>query len=94
MVITVILKFFSWDFLEIRTNPIYKDSDQAYAAGFSEGLIKQPLYASWYNTIRPICIDDQEKCDKINTFLDENIIWVKQMIKYEAINPVWHQVNL
>lgn len=88
-------KTVGWDFLEIRTNPVYEDSLQAYAAGYSEGVFNQPIYALWYNTIRTICINDQEKCDKINTFLDVNIIWVKQMIKkYAATNSIWHQVSL
>ena len=44
------IKLFSWDFLEVKTNPEFKDSAQAYAAGFGEGLINKPIYAAWYNT--------------------------------------------
>lgn len=85
-----------WDTFDIESNPEIEDSDQAFLAGYVEGIETQKaIYDHYYNIIRSRCDNDTEVCNKINIYLDTNTQWIKGMIeKYASSDMYWRQVNL
>jgi len=81
-----------WDSLYIYSNAAYSAEDQAFAAGFIEGALLQPLtWASWVNTINATKSDFSEKFQQ---FLLDNYAWTKETAKLRQDSPYWVQVGL
>jgi len=85
-----------WGFLELESNPKFADKLQAYGAGYLEGVLtKELLYMAYQNTIVGRCDGKQDLCDRINQWLQENLLWVNQKASYHAASKeYWHQVSL
>ncbi|VVC38022.1 Hypothetical protein CINCED_3A023616 [Cinara cedri] len=82
-----------WGYLEIRTMLLTKDVDQAYAAGFLEGVLTADLiYSHWYNSMKGYCTDRPNICKNLTDFMNTNKYWIlSQFIKPD---PFWYQVSL
>uniref|UniRef100_A0A1B6LIZ1 Phospholipase B-like n=1 Tax=Graphocephala atropunctata TaxID=36148 RepID=A0A1B6LIZ1_9HEMI len=85
-----------WDSLDLETNPEVDDEEQAFFAGYLEGLeTHQAIYDHYWNTVKSDCVNETELCQRVNFYLETNIEWIKGMIKQHAASDVyWKQVNL
>ncbi|XP_050520145.1 putative phospholipase B-like 2 [Daktulosphaira vitifoliae] len=83
-----------WSFLEIRTSPKAKDPDQAYAAGFLEGVLTADLiYYHWRNNMKDNnCVKDPQMCPKLTEHITNNKEWIESSLN--ASDPYWYQVGL
>lgn len=80
-----------WYTLSLTSNANYSDTDQAYAAGYFEGLVTslqaQQHYTNHY-TSNPIPAN-------INSWLQQHIAWTRaQIAANNATDPYWYQVGL
>uniref|UniRef100_A0A8D8M7Y8 Phospholipase B-like lamina ancestor n=1 Tax=Cacopsylla melanoneura TaxID=428564 RepID=A0A8D8M7Y8_9HEMI len=85
-----------WATLEIETQDTYSDGVQACAAGMLEGALSwQMIQHHWLNTIHKTCAGRQEYCARARNYLSENAEQVrKSALRFDSIDPFWHQVNL
>lgn len=85
--------FCRWSILEIRTSPKVKDVDQAYAAGFLEGVLTADLiYYHWHNTIKNNnCVKDPGVCPKLSKHIATNKQWMEASLN--ASDPYWYHVR-
>ncbi|KAI1303639.1 putative phospholipase B-like 2 [Halotydeus destructor] len=85
-----------WSFLEVHTSRHFADQVQAYYAGLMEGVATQELIGMhWNNTIGDYCKGQDDYCDKLAKFLQDNLDYMNLHIDAERYNsPYWHQVGL
>lgn len=87
-----------WAYLEVTTSGRYNDTLQAYAAGAVEGLVtSQLIYKHWMNTVVDYCGPfgyDTVYCQKLKTYIVDNLQWVVKQIEKEPDSAYWHQVRL
>lgn len=71
------------------------DKVQARAAGVLEGYLSAGiLHMHVKNVARPFCDGRAPLCDRIQSFLDQNLDWVSRMVrKHGARDVYWHQVR-
>lgn len=63
----------------VHTNPHFPDSIQAYYAGLMEGVITRKLIKDHYdNTIGDYCQEKSTYCDRLKTFLEENLAYMNE----------------
>lgn len=63
----------------VHTNPHFPDSIQAYYAGLMEGVITRKLIRDHYhNTIGDYCQEKSTYCDRLKTFLEENVSYMNE----------------
>lgn len=80
-----------WYVLSLVSNGNYSDADQAYAAGYFEGVVTsavaQQSYLNHYGT------DPVE--DAVNQWWVQNLVWVRQQVSQsQNQDPYWYQVGL
>lgn len=87
---------FSWDTLEIETNPSAEDFYQAIHAGYQEGVLTQKaIYDHYYNTLRSKCDNETEVCHVVEYYLRINLKWLSDTVKeYGVDDPYWYQVHV
>lgn len=84
-----------FSFLEIETNSSLKDENQAYLAGYAEGLATHEIiYSQWYNLIKNYCSDTKTNCSAVNKFIKQNTEWIKSNILNHSTDSYWHQIKL
>uniref|UniRef100_A0A2K6F1I0 Phospholipase B-like n=1 Tax=Propithecus coquereli TaxID=379532 RepID=A0A2K6F1I0_PROCO len=87
-----------WAFLELGTSGSYNDSLQAYAAGVVEAAVSQELiYMHWMNTVVNYCGPFEYEvgyCERLKSFLEANLEWVREEMALNADSAYWHQVRL
>ncbi|XP_050733452.1 putative phospholipase B-like 2 [Eriocheir sinensis] len=86
-----------WGYLEIKTNPAFPDTVQAYAAGFAEGVMTTDMiYKAYRNTMEGLCEwKSKEFCENLKSYLETNFQWMEAMIAVKGKTcPVWHNVEL
>lgn len=81
--------------MELHTNENSTDIDQAYAAGYLEGLLTWNLIAMQWRNSMPTYCQGEEECQKWKDFFIENRQYIeKNIAEKSATVPYWHQVNL
>jgi len=85
-----------WAHLEVETNPLASDVEQARAAGYFEGYITADLvYMAYQNTIVGRCDQKELVCEKIDKWLNESLVWMEEKAAYHGkTRPYWHHVSL
>ncbi|XP_071093734.1 putative phospholipase B-like 2 [Haliotis cracherodii] len=87
-----------WSFLDIAASSdvAYNDSVRAYAAGLAESyLTRESINLQWQNTIAGYCEKPySDYCQRLQGFLNANLLWVKEQIRQNRNNPYWHHVAL
>ncbi|GFS56688.1 putative phospholipase B-like 2 [Nephila pilipes] len=85
-----------WSYLEVKSNAIFSDPVQAYAAGLVEGfLTKNLLKKHWNNMGADYCINEQKYCQRLQTFLQQNLNFMNKNIEIKRNYDIyWHQVAL
>lgn len=79
--------------MEIRTSAKAKDDDQAYGAGYLEGVLTADLiYSYWYNTARGYCLDRPKVCKNLKNYMTTNKNWI--MSNINVSDPYWYQVRI
>jgi len=85
-----------WAVLEIETlSDGGSDDVQAYAAGVAEGLLTRDLiHSHWINTVAGYCEGSGSYCNRLYSFISDNLQWMKKQIEAYPDDPYWHQVRL
>ncbi|XP_060063840.1 putative phospholipase B-like 2 [Ylistrum balloti] len=85
-----------WSFLEVTTSEGYSDEVQAYAAGLVEGyLTANFIQMQWFNTIEGYCEKPYTAyCTRLQSYLQQNLDWMNEMITKSTSDPYWKQVKL
>ncbi|XP_022093226.1 putative phospholipase B-like 2 [Acanthaster planci] len=84
-----------WNYLTVSTSPEYNDTFQAYAAGLVEGFLTADyIYMEWFNTQASFCHTMTPDCEKIKSFLGENLEWMKQQVELNPDDPYFYQMGL
>lgn len=87
-----------WAFLEVTTSGRYNDSIQAYGAGAVEAAAtSQLIYKHWMNTLMDYCgpfTFESGYCQRLKSFINTNLQWVREQIEEQPNSPYWHQVRL
>jgi hypothetical protein len=86
-----------WSLLEIKTKDTsLSDEEIAFAAGFVEGVqTGELIHMSYVNMIGlDRCIAQSSLCEKVNSFLDENLSFMKENIEKNPQSSYWHQIKL
>lgn len=80
-----------WDVLKVTSNPSFSDEDQAYAAGYFEGLVtanQAYLHFTNHYATNPVP-------ENINAFLEQHITWLEgQIAANNRTDPYWYQAGL
>ncbi|KAL1424206.1 hypothetical protein MTO96_020417 [Rhipicephalus appendiculatus] len=87
---------FGWASVFVKTDGRYKDSQQAYAAGYAEGsatsLMTDQHYANMY---AHYCDSDPAFCTRLFAFYKANLqSLLENAVKYGDKDPFWHQACL
>ncbi|KAK3587635.1 hypothetical protein CHS0354_032843 [Potamilus streckersoni] len=86
-----------WSYLSLTSNGSFPDKIQAYGAGYVEGaLTREEITQHWMNTRDGYCPEPYNPyCQRLHAFLQENLDWMKKMIKDNAgTDPYWHMVEM
>lgn len=85
-----------WSYLEVKTNDIYSDPMQAYAAGLVEGYLTTDLLKNhWFNTAADYCNGEELFCQRLASFLKENLDFINSNVVNKRKSDVyWHHVAL
>ncbi|KAM8961143.1 putative phospholipase B-like 2 [Pelodytes ibericus] len=87
-----------WAVLDLKTNDLYNDSIQAYAAGVAEAAVSQRLiYMHWMNTLMGYCGPykyQTQFCEKLRYYLEANLAWMQQEMEKGEDQVYWHQIRL
>jgi hypothetical protein len=80
-----------WYTLALTSNGNFSDADQAYAAGYFEGIVSSlPAQQHYLNHYTGNAVPEN-----INQWLAEHIVWIEgQVAANNATDPYWHQVGL
>ncbi|KAH7940365.1 hypothetical protein HPB52_023552 [Rhipicephalus sanguineus] len=84
---------FGWASVFVKTDGRYKDSQQAFAAGYAEGsatsLMTDQHYANMY---AHYCDPDPTFCTRLFTFYKANLqSLLENAVQYGYKDPFWHQ---
>ncbi|KAL3181438.1 hypothetical protein MRX96_036914 [Rhipicephalus microplus] len=87
---------FGWASVFVKTDGRFKDSQQAYAAGYAEGsatsLMTDQHYANIYGNY---CDSDPTFCNRLFAFYRANLqSLLENAVQYGDKDPFWHQVEL
>ncbi|XP_077492894.1 putative phospholipase B-like 2 isoform X1 [Amblyomma americanum] len=87
---------YGWASLYVRTDGRFRDSQQAYAAGFAEGVATRLMTDQHYaNVYARYCDPDPAYCTRLFAFYRANLRWLLEMgVAYGDQDPFWHQVEL
>jgi len=91
----VLICVIRWAYLDINTNAIHSDDDQAYTAGLGEAILTSDLIKlHWHNTLDGYCtLPLSSYCQRLKKFVDTNAAWIQQQLDSKAaVDPYWHQV--
>nr|XP_037275224.1 putative phospholipase B-like 2 [Rhipicephalus microplus] len=85
-----------WASVFVKTDGRFKDSQQAYAAGYAEGsatsLMTDQHYANIYGNY---CDSDPTFCNRLFAFYRANLqSLLENAVQYGDKDPFWHQVEL
>jgi len=88
-----------WDVLTITTNQSVPDTDQAYAAGFVEGLATSRRICDHWTNMMALYPNGTQKAQPLTpaltAFFEDNMKWMEQMTKqFSTSSKFWYQVNL
>eukprot|EP00759_Apiculatamorpha_spiralis_P003639 PhF_6_TR11704/c0_g1_i1/m.19030 len=88
-----------WDILSIYTNASFADVDQAYAAGYVEGVATaQRICDHWFNMMGSFpngTINPDPLGSALEDYFTKNAAWMDQMTSSNAaLSGYWFQVNL
>jgi hypothetical protein len=85
-----------WSVLNIRTSGKFSDNDQAYAAGFLEGLVSaMDIYNTQDNLFR-ITFPNTNRSDvpdAVRQFLNDQEAWALDMVKANTNDAFWRQIG-
>ena len=77
----------------MHTKSFFPDEIQSQAAGMVEGYLTADfILMQWKNTLANYCSNNEEMCDKLNTFLYKNSIFLSTNIEAKYVDPYWYQV--
>ncbi|CAJ0580594.1 unnamed protein product, partial [Mesorhabditis spiculigera] len=85
-----------WGYLEIELH----DADiplwlQGYSAGFVEGRATRDIIRMHiHNTVDGYCDGAEEYCQKLNRFLVENLLWMRNQVEENPEDEYWQQINV
>lgn len=87
---------FGWASVYVRTDSRYRDSQQAYAAGFAEAAATSRMTDEQFaNVYAHYCDPDPAFCERLFTFYRANLrSMFDNAVKYSDQDPFWHQVEL
>ena len=81
-----------WSYLEVESKPEFDADLQAYAAGFVEGILTQPLIQLHIlNTQVDYCTGFQGYCDRLKQFLSQNMEYVKDRLERASPEDTYWQ---
>ncbi|GFU53295.1 putative phospholipase B-like 2 [Trichonephila clavipes] len=82
-----------WSYLEVKSNAVFSDPVQAYAAGLVEGFLTQDLLKKhWINMAADYCVDEKPYCQRLQKFLQQNLNFMNKNIEIKRNYDVyWHQ---
>ncbi|GBM34367.1 Putative phospholipase B-like 2, partial [Araneus ventricosus] len=85
-----------WSYLEVKSNELYPDPIQAYAAGLIEGhLTADLLKKHWSNVIMDYCVNEESYCQRLQAFLQENLDFINKNVQFKRQYDVyWHHIAL
>ena len=77
----------------MHTKSAFPDDVQSRAAGMVEGFLTADLILMhWKNNLVSKCAANQDLCDKIKQFFEENSIFVANGIDSNPQDKYWYQV--
>ena len=81
--------------MEIHGHPdLTTDEEMAYLAGLAEGIhTGELIYMSYKNTINDFCEQESSFCQKLQTFLDSNMKFLKENIANNPKSDYWKLVS-
>ncbi|XP_075534092.1 putative phospholipase B-like 2 isoform X2 [Dermacentor variabilis] len=87
---------FGWSSVYVKTDGRFKDSQQAYAAGYAEGTATSRMADQHYaNMYGHYCDTDPAFCSRLFAFYRANLrSLLENAIQYGDRDPFWHQVEL
>ncbi|XP_070385055.1 putative phospholipase B-like 2 isoform X4 [Dermacentor albipictus] len=87
---------FGWSSVYVKTDGRFKDSQQAYAAGYAEGTATSRMADEHYaNMYGHYCDTDPAFCSRLFAFYRANLrSLLENAIQYGDRDPFWHQVEL
>lgn len=87
---------FGWASVYVKTDSRYRDSEQAYAAGFAEGAATSSMTDEQFaNVYAHYCDPDPAFCDRLFAFYRANLrSMFDNAVRYSDQDPFWHQVEL
>ncbi|GIY39257.1 putative phospholipase B-like 2 [Caerostris darwini] len=84
-----------WSYLEIKSNALYHDPIQAYAAGLVEGYLTADLLKKhWYNIADDYCTNEESYCKRLKAFLQKNVDFINDNVFKREFDVYWHHVAL
>ncbi|XP_077557359.1 putative phospholipase B-like 2 isoform X4 [Haemaphysalis longicornis] len=87
---------FGWASVYVKTDSRYRDSQQAYAAGFAEGAATSSMTDEQFaNVYAHYCDPDPAFCEGLFAFYHANLrSMFDNAVRYSDHDPFWHQVEL
>ncbi|KAF8794203.1 putative phospholipase B-like 2 like protein [Argiope bruennichi] len=85
-----------WSYLEVKSNKLFPDPIQAYAAGLLEGYLTADLLRKhWSNVIADYCVNEEEYCQRLQEFLQQNLDFINKNVQFKRQYDIyWHHVAL
>ncbi|GIY08069.1 putative phospholipase B-like 2 [Caerostris extrusa] len=85
-----------WSYLEVKSNSLFPDPIQAYAAGLVEGYLTSNLLKKhWSNLAADYCTNEKNFCRHLQNFLEQNLDFINKNIRTKRSYDVyWHQIAL
>ncbi|GFU53299.1 putative phospholipase B-like 2 [Trichonephila clavipes] len=85
-----------WSYLEVKSNELFPDPVQAYAAGLVEGFLTADLLKKhWSNTVADYCKGEEPYCQRLQDFLEQNLDFINKNVEFKRKYDVyWHHVAL
>ncbi|KAH9379455.1 hypothetical protein HPB48_000682 [Haemaphysalis longicornis] len=86
---------FGWASVYVKTDSRYRDSEQAYAAGFAEGAATSSMTDEQFaNVYAHYCDPDPAFCERLFAFYRANLrSMFDNAVRYSDQDPFWHQAS-
>jgi hypothetical protein len=84
-----------WDILHLHTSSHFADKQQAYAAGYLEGVLTHERITTHYINSLYVCFPSGKIPDNVAKFLMDQQNWMeKQISQYAETDHYWHTAQL
>jgi len=82
-----------WGVIDIETNPVNEDRDQAYAAGLLEGVLTARHIYDTAANVAQVIFKQHGMPDDVHDFMEKQENWSREQVKVNPDDPLFRQLG-